>query len=168
MNVVLVGARGAGKTTIAPLLAARLRRPWLDLDRELERRAGRSVREIFAADGEPAFRTLEAAEFAAVPEDDWIVATGGGIVLRPENRARLARAWCVWLVADLDALVRRTAGDGNRPALTSLPPREEAAALLAARTPLYQEVARRRFVADGRTPAAVADDIAAAFRQDCA
>ena len=134
---------------------------WAPATRRIKQK---NIAEIFRTDGEAAFRDLEAAELAATPAAGWIVAAGGGIVLRPENRLRLSKDWCAWLVADAETLAARISGDSNRPALTGLSPRDEVAALLAARSPLYEEVARARFEAFGRPPAAVADEIAEAFR----
>ena len=87
MNLSLIGYRGAGKTTIAARLAERLGWAWLDADDELEERAGRTIADIFAADGETAFRDLE-AEIAAELSGraDVVLAWGGGVVLREENR----------------------------------------------------------------------------------
>ena len=87
MNLSLIGYRGVGKTTIAALLAEHLGWPWLDADQELERRAGRTIADIFAADGEEAFRDLETEIAADLSQrTKTVLAWGGGVILREENR----------------------------------------------------------------------------------
>ncbi|HEX4150325.1 MAG TPA: shikimate kinase, partial [Pirellulales bacterium] len=92
MNIALIGYRGTGKTAVARALADRLGWQWLDADAELEARAGRSIAEIFAADGEEAFRNLESGVLAELGQRSrTVLATGGGVVLRDTNRELLAR-----------------------------------------------------------------------------
>src|SRR5688572_30506661 len=87
MNLFLIGYRGSGKTTVARALGELLRWPWLDADVELERRAGKSIQQIFADDGEGAFRDLESAVVADLARlDRHVLALGGGAVMRDENR----------------------------------------------------------------------------------
>jgi shikimate kinase len=149
-RVFLIGPRGSGKTTVARLLAAALGWQWCDADAELERAAGRTIREIFAAEGEAGFRDREAAVLAELCQRPrCVIATGGGVVLRPGNRERLRRHGLVaWLTADVETLCVRLDGDATtasrRPALTgaaSAAAPEEVAAVLAAREPLYRECA---------------------------
>jgi shikimate kinase len=164
VNLYLVGYRGAGKTTLAPLLASRLGREWLDLDEAIVRRAGRSVAELFAAEGEAAFRELEAAELAEVATaGDLVVSTGGGVVLKTENRALLKKGLVVWLHAPEKTLFDRIERGSGRPPLTSLDLRAEVAATLAARRPLYHEVAGLEIDTGSLRPADAADRIAAWF-----
>jgi shikimate kinase len=165
-GLALVGYRGTGKTTVGRLLAERLGRPFVDADRELEARAGRPIRAIFAEEGEPAFRDLEEAtlrDLAARP--GVVLATGGGVVLRGPNRRALRRfGFVVWLTASPDVLAGRLRDDGGgRPALTAAGPLAEIAAVLEARTPLYREVADAVVETEGRTPAQVADAVLAAW-----
>jgi shikimate kinase len=164
MNVYLVGFRGVGKSTLAPILATRLHRRWIDLDVEAERRAGKPIRAVFAEQGEPAFRDLESAILADVSgQDDWVAATGGGAVLREANRAALRTGFCVWLQADLELLIERLERDRTRPRLTDLPLREEVAALLTEREPLYRQCAH--LIADARVSVdMLADRIAQEYR----
>ena len=170
MIISLVGPRGSGKTTVGRLVADALGCDFADSDVEVERRAGRSIPEIFASDGEPAFRTLEAETIARLLDrDPLVLATGGGAVLIADTRRRLAEAGTVvYLHTDAATLHARTAGDAlsgrnRRPALTDLPAGEEVAAILAAREPLYQAVADA-VVEAGDTPEKVADAVLAVLR----
>lgn len=165
MNVFLIGYRGTGKSTVARLLAARTGLDWVDADEHLERQAGRTIREIFATDGEGTFRDLESqvvAELAA--RDHVIVALGGGAILREANRAALrGRGLVVWLRATPLTLASRLALDPTtgerRPALTSIGGLAEIEQLLAAREPLYRECASQTIDTEGRSPDEVADQI---------
>jgi shikimate kinase len=164
----LIGLRGTGKSTVGRLLAGRLGRGFADADVELEARAGRPIRAIFAEDGEPAFRDWEErviTELTARP--GLVLATGGGVVLRPANRERL-RAYgpVVWLAAAPEVLAARLAADArgvaDRPALTAAGTLAELAEVLRAREPLYRGLADLVVATDGRTPEQVADAVAAA------
>jgi shikimate kinase len=124
-HVVLVGLMGSGKTTTGRLLAEALSRPLVDSDLLIEATTGRTVREIFATDGEAAFRTLETAalvEALGRPEP-LVIAAAGGVVLREENRRALldADAFVVWLQADLAVLESRAATGVHRPLLDDDP-----------------------------------------------
>lgn len=133
MRVVLTGFMGAGKTTVGRLLASRLEWPFVDLDQEIEARAGRSIREIFAQDGEAAFRQVERELLVeALSHDPVVLAAGGGTLTFPENlEMTRARAMVVWLSPDFATLARRIGGKGkeDRPLF-----RDEAGALA-----LYRE-----------------------------
>jgi len=141
--IFLVGMMGAGKTTLGRKLAQALGRRFIDLDHELEARCGVRIATIFDIEGEAGFRRREAALLdACTREPDTVLATGGGAVLRAENRQHLrARGVVVYLHASVDKLHRRTRYDRNRPLLSSDDPRATLAALLDARDPLYREVA---------------------------
>jgi len=120
-HLVVVGLTGSGKTTVARLCAARLGWKFCDADSEIERISGRTIREIFADDGEPAFRDLEQAilaEVLAAPTPS-VIATGGGVVLREENREMLAdpSIRTVWLLAGPDHVRGRLRSGAHRPLL---------------------------------------------------
>src|SRR5262245_20065648 len=124
MNLSLIGYRGTGKTTVARLLALQLGWEWVDADVEIQLRAGKSIATIFADDGETAFRDLESLVTVALAGRNRIViATGGGVVLREENRRRLRLSGkVVWLMAAPQTIMARMAQDSStgerRPALT--------------------------------------------------
>jgi shikimate kinase len=161
--VVLVGFMGAGKTAVGRELAGRLGLPFVDTDAVIAAAAG-PIPEIFAARGERGFRALEAEavlrELVELTEAPKVLALGGGAVLSDDVRAALRRAaHVVWLTAPAGELWARVAAEGERPLA-----RDEHAfsALLAAREPLYREVASVVVSTSGRTPAAVADAVLAA------
>ena len=142
-NIFLVGMMGAGKTTVARLLAGRLNRPFIDSDQELEARCGVKVPVIFEIEGEEGFRAREAAVLDELTARSGIVlATGGGAVLRQENRERLgARGVVVYLRAQPRDLHMRTRHDKNRPLLATADPQKRLEELYEQRDPLYREVA---------------------------
>ena len=120
-HIVLVGLMGAGKTTVGELVARRLGGPLVDSDRVVEAKTGRTVREIWRADGESAYRELETAALRDAIEspEASVIAAAGGVVLREANRSalRAADALVVWLAADLDVLVDRAQTADHRPLL---------------------------------------------------
>ena len=154
MVITLIGYRGTGKSTLAAPLAQRLGWHWLDADVELERRAGRSIQEIFAADGEPEFRRLERELLSElVKRDRLVLAAGGGAILNEATRAEIKSAGpVIWLNATADTIERRLATDPTtgqrRPNLTSSGGRAEIERLLAVREPMYRECATITLNAD--------------------
>jgi shikimate kinase len=158
-RAVLVGAPGAGKSTIGTLVAAALGVPFRDVDDDIEAVAGKPIPDIFVDDGEEHFRKLETqAVIAALDGFDGVLALGGGAVLAAENRAALARHTVVYLVVDVaDAISRVGLGQG-RP-LLALNPRATLRHLLSQRRPLYEEVATVVVNTDGRTPEEVTADV---------
>jgi shikimate kinase len=164
--IFLVGYRGTGKTTVARLLAEQLGWTWLDADALLESRDGRSIRRIFAEEGEAGFRAREAlllTELCGLEQH--VIATGGGGVLSAENRQRLREAGrVVWLTADPPTIWERLRQDPTtlerRPPLTvgGLAEIEE---LLRLREPLYRECAHWVVDTVGRSPEEVAAAILA-------
>lgn len=142
-HVALVGLMGVGKTTVGRRLARRVDAEFRDADEEVERAAGRTVAEIFADFGEPAFREGERKVIARLLEQDTplVIGLGGGAFLNDETRALIkARAVSVWLRADLDVLVDRVARKpGSRPLLAEGDPRTILQRLLTERSPIYAQ-----------------------------
>jgi shikimate kinase len=142
-SIFLVGLMGAGKTSVGRLLAKRFGKTFYDCDQEIERRTGVKIPVIFEIEGEAGFRAREAAvlkELASL--HDIVLATGGGAVLREENRQVLMKnGTVVYLRASLDDLWQRTRHDRNRPLLRTPDPRAKLEELFAQRDPLYREVA---------------------------
>jgi shikimate kinase len=161
--VFLIGPRGSGKTTIARLVAARLGWDWVDADDVLETRYGKSIRAIFAEEGETAFRDKEATVLAKLcGRRRCVVSTGGGVVVRQANRALLrASGYVVWLTADAETLWRRLQDDDGerRPAL-GVGGRAEVEEILRVRQPWYEECAHLTVQTEGKTPEALAEEIA--------
>jgi shikimate kinase len=158
-HVVLIGMMGVGKSTVGRLVAAELNRPLFDSDEMIEERMGRTVREIWSAEGESAFRSLETETLleALGAREPSVIAAAGGVVLREENRAALASAdaHVVWLLADVDVLVDRVRNGMHRPLLDD-DPETVLRDLHEERAPLYQEVADAIVSVDHRTPTEVA------------
>lgn len=138
-NLVLIGPMGAGKSSVARELSRLARRRWVDTDRLVVRQAGRPITEIFATEGEEEFRRLETVALASLGDSRrLVVATGGGIVTRPENVAILRALGCVvWLTAHEDVLFERVSRNDRRPLLQTADPRATLRVLLARRRPLY-------------------------------
>ena len=142
-NIYLIGMPGAGKTTVGRQLARRLQRSFIDADHEIEARTGVRIPLIFDIEGELGFRDRESKVIADLAnESNLIVATGGGAVLRAENRAALKRGGTViYLHAMPRLLFERTRLDPNRPLLQVADPMQKIEQLFAERDPLYREVA---------------------------
>jgi shikimate kinase len=162
-SIALVGLSGTGKSTVGRLLAARLGWPLLDTDVLVVAEAGCSIAHLFATAGEPHFRARETAALqTALGEGQRVVATGGGIVLAPQNRAMLKeRAFVVWLDAPTELLVARLqAHDEERPLLAAGMV-ERLEALRAARETLYAEVADMHVNTAERSAEEIAQEIRA-------
>ena len=152
---------GCGKSTVGKRLAAALDRPFIDADRELERRLGVPIPTIFELEGEEGFRRRESALIEELTRRPGLVlATGGGVVLREENREALrGRGVVIYLVAALPELWMRLRHDRQRPLLSTPNPRQRIAELLEQRDPLYRQTAHH-LVTTGRQPVeAVVTDI---------
>jgi len=165
MNLVLIGYRATGKTTLARLLAQRLGWDWIDADVEIERRAGKSIARIFAEEGEPAFRDLEAQVIGDLCcRQHLVLAAGGGAPLRPASREAMRRSGTVvWLKARAETVHRRMSGDATtasrRPNLTDKNPLDEIRHLMAVREPVYRQTAHLEIDTEGRTPDELAAEI---------
>ena len=156
--IVLVGFMGAGKTTVGRLLATTLGIPFLDSDQVIEARAGRRIPEIFATDGEPAFRALEHEVIAGLlGGPDVVVALGGGAAEHAETRMLLAAVPVAFLRVSYQGAMARVAGDGNRPMLA----RPDITDVYARRQAVYQAVATVTVDVDGRASEEIAEDILA-------
>jgi len=166
--IILIGYRGSGKSTVGRVLATRLGWEFVDADQVLEERYGKSIREIFAAEGETGFRNKESAVLADLCKRTKIViATGGGVILRQENRARIKKCGFVaWLTADPATLWDRMQADPTtterRPALTT-GGLIEVQELLAAREPWYRACADVEVAAATLSPEQAADAILGAW-----
>ncbi len=160
-TIFLVGPMGAGKSTIGRLLAAELAFNFRDSDRVIEDRTGADIPWIFDMEGEDGFRDRETAVLRdLVLEPDTVVATGGGIVMRPINRELLkASGQVIYLTASIEQLVERTSRDKKRPLLQVENPRQKIIDLIAMRDPLYREVATHIVNTDRRSPKTVAQEI---------
>lgn len=148
-NIFLVGLMGAGKTTIGRTLARKLGLEFIDTDHEIEARTGVSIPVIFEIEGEEGFRRREMQTIADLATRSGIVlATGGGAVLKAENREVLHRqGWVVYLNVPPHLLFERTKHDRNRPLLQVEDPLTRLRELHRLRDPLYREVAH--FIVDG-------------------
>jgi len=144
MNIVLIGYRGTGKSTVGRLLAARLGRDLVSTDAEIVKRAQRTIPEIVAQEGWENFRDLESdlcRELAS--RDQLVIDTGGGAILRAQNVEELKRNGTVfWLTASIETIAKRIGGDNQRPSLTGTKSFvDEIQDVLRERTPKYQAAA---------------------------
>lgn len=160
MIVYLVGMPGSGKSTVGPELAERLGVPYVELDAEIERAAGKTVREIFGDEGEARFRELEAAALVeAATRDPSVVSCGGGVVLEPANRVTLrATGEVVFLAVPLEVLRQRVRPAAERPLIREAGDLER---LFREREPLYREFAGHVVDASG-----VAEGVAEAIEKE--
>lgn len=161
-HILLIGFMGAGKTTVARMVAEQLNMPVIDLDQKIESEQNMTIAEIFDNRGEEAFRELEARALAsladAVPS---VVACGGGVVLADENRAMLSRlGFAVYLAVSTGEMLARVGADPTRPLLRK--GALDAGRLLASRESLYTAAADMRIDTVGLTPAEVAEQVVAA------
>lgn len=164
---VLVGPPGSGKSTIGPMLAARLGVAFADADAEIEAAAGKAISDIFTEDGEPAFRALEEDAVArGLHAHAGVYSLGGGAVLAAATRARLAAHTVVFLNVGMAAGVQRVGLSAARPLLAGVNPRATFKALLDQRLPLYREVATIEVATDALTPEEVVDAIMSELKKE--
>jgi shikimate kinase len=157
VNIYLIGCRGAGKTAVGRGLSAALDRPFSDMDAELARRCGETIREFVGRHGWPAFRRAEKNLLQEIARrSGWVISTGGGVVLDAENIAAMRRSGrVVWLRASAETLRERLQADeetpDNRPALSAgIPIEEEIRRSLSERPPLYRQAMDFSVATDGR------------------
>lgn len=160
-NIYLVGPMGAGKSTIGRVLAAELHLNFRDSDRVIEERTGANIPWIFDMEGEEGFRDRESTVLGELAkEQNIVIATGGGIVLREVNRELMkASGYVCYLTASIDQLVERTSRDKKRPLLQVENPRQKIIDLLAMRDPIYRDAADFIINTDRRSPKVVAQEI---------
>lgn len=164
-SIVLIGLMGAGKTSVGKRLAARLGRPFVDSDHEIEAAAGQDIPSIFATLGEPAFRDGERRVIARLlTGEPKVIATGGGAWMNAETRAAVqADAVSVWLEASLGTLHGRVADKPGRPLLEGRDARAVLRQLIDERYPVYAEAQVRVLSAAGATHEAMVDRIIGAL-----
>lgn len=160
-RIFLTGFMGAGKSAVGKLLAENLDLPYCDLDEEVERKAGKSINEIFDLEGEAYFRMLETDTLEQVIRDKsrCVVSTGGGIVLNKHNRDLMKQSGIIfYLRAKIDTIIERLEGDEKRPLLKDDDKREQALQIFSQRSSLYEE-SDYTVDTDGLDPGQIAERI---------
>ncbi len=154
MNIVLIGFRGTGKTTLGKALAEKLNRPFLDTDALICEQTGLSIPNIFSSIGEKGFRNIESEIIQKIQtKEDAIISCGGGAILDPENIKHLKKnGFLVLLTATAETIEQRIRGSLERPSLTEKEPLEEIRHLLEIRNPLYRKVADLVIDTESKTP----------------
>ena len=167
-NIILIGMMGSGKSSIGRELSQTLGYPVVDTDALIVERAGKPIRTIFEDEGEDAFRDLESAVLADLEKEHLsrcIIATGGGIIVREQNREALRRlGFVVWLVVSAEEIVRRTSKNKDRPLLNNDDQRGTIDRLLKERHDLYQCTAHQEIETDGLTFPEITTGIVASAR----
>jgi shikimate kinase len=154
MNIVLIGYRGTGKSTVGSLLAARLGRELVSTDAEIVRRAQRAIPEIVAQEGWEYFRDLESDICGELSgRDQLVIDTGGGAILREKNVEAIKKNGTVfWLTASVETIAKRIGGDNQRPSLTGTQSFvDEVENVLRERTPKYRAAADHTIATDDRS-----------------
>jgi len=165
--IVVAGPPGSGKSTVGPRLAEHLGVPFRDSDDDIVLRTGRTIADIFATDGEPAFRELEESVIAeALAEHDGVLSVGGGGVLAAATRERLRGHHVVFLNVGFAAGVKRVGLSTARPLLAGVNPRATYKSLLEARLPIYRSVATIEVDTSERTPDEIVAIVAAELSEN--
>jgi shikimate kinase len=162
MNIVLIGYRGTGKSTVGRLLAGRLGREFVSTDEEIVKRTRRTIPEIVAQQGWDYFRDLESDICRELgSRDQLIIDTGGGAILRAQNVEVLKKnGTLIWLTASVETITKRIGGDNQRPSLTGTKSFvDEIQDVLRERTPKYQAAAEHTVVTDGLTTHQLAETL---------
>ena len=172
-NLALIGYRATGKTHVGAALSGRIGWPVIDTDQVIQERSGSTIREIFAAGGEVAFRDWESEVIQDLLQEreHTIFSLGGGAILRPGNRATIRKfATTIWLRATPDEIWRRLEGDAatreQRPALTNLNGYNEIVAVLSEREPIYREASDFPVDTDNKSVDAIATEILSLVQLD--
>jgi shikimate kinase len=161
MNIILIGFMGVGKSAVGHLLASELELNFLDTDELIEKTEGRKIGEIFALDGEPYFRQVETETLKTLQDyDNFVLSTGGGVVLKEENVALLKSIGPVVLLkADSDIIYGRIKNEKHRPLLEVADPKAEIVKILESRDPYYSKAADYAVDTSKLTPEAAAKEI---------
>jgi len=158
--LILIGPPGAGKSTVGALVAGQLGVSFADTDADIEKTAGKPVSDIFIEDGEQAFRDLEReAVRQALTSAEGVLAVGGGAVLDKETQESIKGRPVVYLETGFAEAAKRTGLSQARPLLIGTNPRATLKALLDARLPIYERLARMIVQTDGRAPEEIADEV---------
>lgn len=167
--VILIGYMGAGKTTVGRLLARQEQLGFFDTDAMLEEQEGRSIPDIFAADGEECFRDMETELLRRLLEQGFseaVLSAGGGMPVREENRSLLRKLGVVvYLTASRDTIVERVSGSESRPLLQGEDLAGKVERMLAARGPLYENAADLTVSTDGRSARQIVTEIMAGLEK---
>lgn len=159
MSIVLIGAPGAGKSTVGKRLARRLGKTYVDVDTRIEQVVGKPIAEIFADEGEAHFRALEEEATIELLDSHDVVSLGGGAVMNAAIREALDGHEVIWLKVSIGQASRRVGLNTARPLLLGNM-RAQLIELLRARTPVYEALATQVVETDGRGSAEVADELA--------
>ncbi len=160
-NIVLIGPMGVGKSTIGRVLSQMVGREFKDTDQVVEEKTGADIPWIFDVEGEEGFRDRESSALSELlNEQGLVLATGGGIVMREQNRKLLStQARVVYLTASVTQLLKRTRRDRKRPLLQVDDPKAKIESLINLRHPLYESVSHTQVSTENRTPKSVAEEI---------
>lgn len=163
--IYLIGFMGAGKTTVSKQLAEELAIAHYDTDRNIVESAGKSINDIFASEGEGKFRELESSILQTMPNEDAVIATGGGIVSAEVNRKHMKENGLVFfLYAEMEEILQRLAGDNTRPLLQKNG-HEAAQTLYSSRLPLYRETAHYEIKTSGKSIEEIVREIAGCMKK---
>ena len=158
MNIYLMGMMGSGKSTVGKTLSEQLGKPFIDLDLEIEQSTGKTISEIFENDGAEHFRNIESNQLQQ--HSDSIVACGGGIILKEENRVIIKEnGKAILLTASIPELSNRLSASANRPLLTDDNMEETLTKLWLERQLLYLSTADYTIETDGKTPEKITEEI---------
>ena len=158
MNIYLIGMMGSGKSTVGKTLSEKMHKPFIDLDSEIEKGTGENISEIFDIDGEEQFRKMETKQLKQYSES--IVACGGGIVLKDENRKFInENGIAILLLATMGELTQRLSNSGNRPLLADDNTEEALTKLWMERQIDYLETANFTIETDGKNPEELTEEI---------